>query len=80
MQYQFRKPVKDEKKAAMGEMYRIAKENANNGEHIINFASGHPDTEILRGELITKYVIDAVNDNQSSFFQYGAHIRSEERI
>lgn len=74
MQYQFRKPVKDEKKAAMGEMYRIAKENANNGEHIINFASGHPDTEILRGELITKYVIDAVNDNQSSFFQYGAHI------
>lgn len=74
MQYQFRKPVKDAKKAAMGEVYRIAKENAHNGEHIINFASGHPDTEILRGEWIKKYIIDAVNDNQNSFFQYGAHI------
>lgn len=74
MQYQFRKSVKDAQKAAMGKMYNLAKINANAGEHIINFASGHPDSNVFRNDLMKKFLLETVNENKNDFYQYGSHI------
>ena len=74
MQYQFREPVKVAHKAAMGRLYNLAKKSAGEETHIINFASGHPDSEIIRADLLQKYIMEAVSENQNDFYQYGSHI------
>lgn len=73
MDYQFRKEVHGAKKAAMGEMYNLAKDNLALGEHIINFASGHPSTEVFQDQFIKKYMNLTMEKAPKDFFQYGAH-------
>ena len=34
------------KNAAMGEMFNLAKDNMKPGDRLINFASGHPSTDV----------------------------------
>lgn len=73
MDYQFRSEVRSAKKAAMGEMYNLAKANLKIGNKMINFASGHPSTEVFQGEFIKKYINLAMKEADKEFFQYGAH-------
>lgn len=73
MKYDFRYEVMNTKKAAMGEMYNLAKANLHPGEKIINFASGHPDTSVFQNEMIKKYINEAIDSNDKDFFQYGPH-------
>lgn len=46
MNYRFREEVRNAKRAAMGEMFRLAKENLKEGDRLINFASGYPSASI----------------------------------
>ena len=73
MEYQFRNEVRDAKKAAMGEMFNLAKQNLKPGEKIINFASGHPSTEVFEDSLIKKYLTQTMVEADKELFQYGAH-------
>lgn len=73
MEYQFRNEVRDAKKAAMGEMFNLAKQNLKPGEKIINFASGHPSTEVFEDSLIKKYLMQTMVEADKELFQYGAH-------
>lgn len=73
MEYQFRKEVRNAKKAAMGEMYNLAKENLKAGDKLLNFASGHPSTEVFQDKMIKKYINLAMEDAEKDLFQYGAH-------
>lgn len=73
MIYQFRNEVRNAKKAAMGEMFRLAKENMKEGDRLINFASGHPSTEIFQDKLIKKYINLVMEENGKDILQYGAH-------
>lgn len=73
MEYQFRKEVLTAKKAAMGEMFHLAKENLKPGDRLINFASGHPSTEVFQDEFIKKYMNLAMEEAGKDLFQYGAH-------
>lgn len=74
MEYQFRDAVKNAKKAAMGEMFNLAKENLQAGDKLINFASGHPSTEVFQDEFIKKYMQIAMEDGDRDILQYGAHM------
>ena len=73
MKFEFRKEVASAKKAAMGEMYNIAKANSHQGEKIINFASGHPDTGVFQDDMIKKYINESLFESEKDFFQYGPH-------
>lgn len=73
MIYRFRDEVRNAKKAAMGEMFQLAKENLKEGDRLINFASGHPSTEIFQDELIKKYINLAMEEKGKDILQYGAH-------
>ena len=73
MNYQFRNEVRNAKKAAMGEMFNLAKENMKPGDKLINFASGHPDTEVFQDEMIKKYMNLAMDEAEKDILQYGAH-------
>lgn len=73
MNYQFRQEVLNAKKAAMGEMFNLAKENLGEGDRIINFASGHPSTEVLQDKMIKRYINLAMEEADKDIFQYGAH-------
>lgn len=73
MEYQFRREVRSAKKAAMGEMYNLAKKNLNPGDKLINFASGHPSTEVFQDKMIKKYMNMAMEETDKDLFQYGAH-------
>ena len=73
MHYQFRKEVHAAKKAAMGEMFNLAKENLKEGDRLINFASGHPSTEVFQDRMIKKYIIHAMENITGDLLQYGAH-------
>lgn len=70
MNYQFRKEVIDIKKAAMGRMFQLAKENLDDRGKIINFASGHPSTEMFQDKLIRKYINMAVEKSDENCFKY----------
>ena len=52
MDYRFREEVLAARKAAMGEMVSLAKENLREEDKLINFASGHPSTEALQDQMI----------------------------
>lgn len=73
MEYQFRNAVKNAKKAAMGEMFNLAKANLQPGDRLINFASGHPSEDIFQDKLIRKYIAAAMQETDKSLFQYGSH-------
>lgn len=73
MEYQFRQEVLTAKKAAMGEMFNLAKENLKPGDKLINFASGHPSTEVFQDEFIKKYMNLAMEEAGKDLLQYGAH-------
>lgn len=73
MEYRFRSEVRNAKKAAMGEMYNLAKENLKSGDKLINFASGHPSTEVFQDKMIKKYMNLAMEEADKELFQYGAH-------
>lgn len=73
MKYQFREEVLNAKKAVMGEMFNLAKENLKTGGKIINFASGHPSTEVFEDSLIKKYINQTMEEADKELFQYGAH-------
>ena len=73
MNYQFRDEVRNAKKAAMGEMFNLAKENMKPGDKLINFASGHPSTEVFQDEMIKKYMNLAMYEAEKDILQYGAH-------
>lgn len=70
MVYQFREEVGTAKKAAMGEMYHLAKEHIRAGERLVNFASGHPDPEVFPDKIIRKYVSRAVVEYDDTSFSY----------
>ena len=70
MDYQFRNEVLGAKKAAMGKMVNLAKENLKTGDRLINFASGHPSVEIFQREIIKKYMELAAESFNEDIFQY----------
>ncbi len=74
MNYQFRDEVRNAKKAAMGEMYHLAKENLSSEDKLINFASGHPSMEVFQDKMIKKYMTLAMEEAGKELFQYGAHV------
>jgi Transcriptional regulators containing a DNA-binding HTH domain and an aminotransferase domain (MocR family) and their eukaryotic orthologs len=73
MDYQFRREVRNAKKAAMGEMFNLAKQHLRDGDKLINFASGHPSTEVFQDKMIKKYMNLAMEEADKELFQYGAH-------
>lgn len=74
MEYRFRDEVKDAQKAAMGEMYNLAKKNLQPGQKIINFASGHPAEETFPKEILDKLFSQAVeNERGENMLQYSSH-------
>ena len=73
MRYRFRDEVYNAKKAAMGEMFNLAKENLKEGDRLINFASGHPSTEVFQDGMIKKYMNRAMEEADRELFQYGPH-------
>lgn len=73
MNYQLRNEVCNAKNAAMGEMFNLAKENMKPGDRLINFASGHPSTDVFQDEMIKKYINAAMEEVGKDIFQYGAH-------
>lgn len=73
MNYRFREEVRNAKRAAMGEMFRLAKENLKEGDRLINFASGYPSAEVFQDEMIKKYINQAMEQADRELFQYGAH-------
>lgn len=73
MEYQFRSEIRNAKRAAMGEMFNLAKEHLKEGDRLINFASGHPSTEVFQDEMIKKYINLAMEEADKELFQYGAH-------
>jgi len=73
MDYRFRNEIRDAERAAMGEMYRLAKENLKDGDKLINFASGHPATEVFQDDFIKKYINLTMEEAGKDMFQYGAH-------
>lgn len=77
MEYRWKTEVENAKKAAMGELYNIAKKNLTEGEKLINFASGHPDTNIFQNKLLEKYMIKALEEGEKDLLQYGPHIGYE---
>lgn len=77
MEYKFKTEVVNAQKAAMGEVYNIAKKNLGAGDKLINFASGHPDTNIFQNELLEKYLIKALHEGEKDILQYGPHIGYE---
>lgn len=74
MDYRFRDEVINAKKAAMGEMYNLAKADLKPGEKIINFASGHPATDIFQDEMLKRYMSQALIEGEKNILQYGPHI------
>ena len=56
MDYRFREEVLAARKAAMGEMVSLAKENLREEDKLINLASGHPSTEALQDQMIRKNI------------------------
>lgn len=74
MKYQFRDEVRTAKRAAMGEMVRLAKTNLKPEDRLINFASGHPSTEIFQDELIKKYMNLAAQEAEKDEWNYDAAI------
>lgn len=73
MEYRFRDEVRYAKKAAMGEIFNLAKEHLSEGDKLINFASGHPSTEVFQDKMIKKYIRLAMEKADKDMFQYGAH-------
>jgi len=73
MNYQFRSEVQNAKKAAMGEIFNLAKENLKEGDRLINFASGHPSTDVFQDDLLKKYLDLAMESGAKDILQYGAH-------
>lgn len=73
MNYRFRDEVLNAKKAVMGEMFNLAKENLKAGDKLINFASGHPSTEVFQDKMIKKYINLTMQEADKELFQYGAH-------
>lgn len=73
MEYQFREEVRTAKRAAMGEMYNLAKAHLKEGEKLINFASGHPSTDVFQDKFLKKYMNMAMEDGAKDILQYGAH-------
>lgn len=78
MKFYYRDEVVNAKKAAMGEIYNLAKESLRPGQKIINFASGHPATEVLQDDFIKRYVIRALDEGDKELLQYGSHIGYQE--
>ena len=74
MEFSFRYELANAKKAAMGEIYNLAKENLKPGNKIINFASGHPATDIFQDKFIKKYLNLALEEGDKDILQYGPHI------
>lgn len=77
MNYVFRDEIINAQKAAMGEMYNLAKENLRPGAKIINFASGHPSPEVFRDELIKDCFVKALVSGEKELLQYGPHLGYE---
>ena len=73
MKYNFRTEVAKAQRAAMGAMYNLAKENLGSHDHLINFASGHPSTDVFQEEMIKKYVSRAMENCNKEILQYGPH-------
>lgn len=73
MNYQFRDEVRNAKRAVMGEMFNLAKENLKAEDKLINFASGHPSTEVFQDKMIKEYIKLAMEEADKELFQYGAH-------
>jgi len=70
----FRDEIQRAEKAAMGEMFNLAKNNLKDGSKIINFASGHPATDVFQDEMIKKYMTLALEEGEKDILQYGPHI------
>ena len=54
MEYQFKDEVRNAKRAAMGEMFHLAKAHLGEQDRLINFASGHPSTEVFQDAVPPK--------------------------
>ena len=74
MKYQFREEVAHAEKAAMGRMYHLAADHMKPGDHLINFASGHPSPEVFRDDMIRAYIDKAFATNGRDILQYGPHL------
>ena len=77
MEYQFKDEVRNAKRAAMGEMFHLAKAHLGEQDRLINFASGHPSTEVFQDAFIKKYINTAMKEADKDMFQYGAHVGYE---
>ena len=73
MEYRLRKEVDNAKRAVMGEMFRLAKENLKTGDKLINFASGHPSEEVFSSKIIKRGMDSALDEAEKDIFQYGPH-------
>lgn len=73
MKYKFRSEVLNAKKAAMGVMFNLAKENLGPNDHLINFASGHPSTDVFQDDFIKRYVNKALTQGGKDVLQYGPY-------
>ena len=73
MKYQFRDEIRTAKKAAMGEIFNLAKAHLKPGEKLINFASGHPSTDVFQDKFLKKYINLAMEEGEKDILQYGAH-------
>ena len=74
MKYPFREEVAHAEKAAMGRMYHLAADNRKQGDKLINFASGHPSTDVFQEDMIREYVNKALMTGGRDALQYGPHL------
>lgn len=73
MNYRLKDEVYSAKKAAMGEIYNLARESMKSGDRMVNFASGHPSTETFQDKMLKGYISSAMNMAGKDIFQYGSH-------
>ena len=74
MKYPFREEVAHAEKAAMGRMYHLAADAMKPGDKLINFASGHPSTDVFQEDMIREYVNKALRTGGRDALQYGPHL------
>ena len=66
----FRDEVRHAQRAAMGQMFNLAREHLGPGERVINFASGHPSTDVFQDHFIKTYFKKAMEEAGADIFRY----------
>lgn len=74
MEYRFREEIVNAKKAAMGKMYNLAKQNLQPDQKIINFASGYPAEETFPRKKLNELFSRIISDRYDvQLLQYSPH-------